>query len=138
MTPTRRGLIVGTASLLAAPALVRAQSLMPVSSRHVPVLIDLMCEAVNLVDHSRISVHRYGWTTPDLLRPDSPLMLDSKLLLDLPNMEPIIHGYSVMARTYPHYEYASARVGKLRCTQYGSPALGGWIKCRSFEGDQGQ
>jgi hypothetical protein len=139
MTLTRRGLIVGTASLLAAPALVRAQALMPVSNRHVPVLIDLMCEAVNLVDYSRLGAHRYGWATPDLLRPDSPLMLDCKRLIDLPDMKPILHGYSVMARNSPRYAYALARVGWLRCMEYSSPVmLGDRIKCHSFESDQGQ
>lgn len=39
ITPSRRGFIAGLASLIAAPALVHASSLMPISSKNVPRII---------------------------------------------------------------------------------------------------
>lgn len=39
ITPTRRGLITGLISLVAAPAIVRAGSLMPISVQRFPILL---------------------------------------------------------------------------------------------------
>jgi len=116
MTLTRRGLIVGTASLLAAPALVRAQALMPVSARHVPVLVDLSGVARETWWGDRVVARKSCWVMPDLLRPDSTLMLDAKGLLywAMLGLRLVEHGYERIERTNPDYADLCSRVGALR------------------------
>jgi hypothetical protein len=71
MQLTRRGLIAGLASLVAAPAIVRASSLMPVKAWVAdPMLLDevhLMPGAVNWVSEFELMRCRLGATFPGKL-----------------------------------------------------------------------
>jgi hypothetical protein len=61
----RRGFITGLVALVAAPAIVRVETLMPISTRLTPLYVPLHWLTGSLVDmESRVDLRNHAWPRP--------------------------------------------------------------------------
>ncbi len=122
----RRGLLLGAGSLVLSPAVVRADMLMPVSARHIPILVNLFTTASHLPLRMRIRQPRWVHPSTLLNKQEHHRLLDEASKLRLPWEGLGRHfdyvGYYQIHRDDPEYADLKKMAG-LELTSFDSPSF---------------